>query len=250
MVTENLLQGEVAIVTGAGRNVGAGIARTLAAEGASIVVNDVDADRAESVVESLPSTAEQDHSTLIVDATDPQSVADAADAVAERYDSVDILINNLGYAENKSVFDVSVEEWNRVLDLTLTSTFLWTKYVGRVIADTDGGKIVNLASNLAHEAIPEKAAYCAAKGGVLNLTRQLAIDLAEYDIRVNSISPGLIGDPVGTTTPRDPDVHVPRIPRGRIGEPEDVGNAVLFLVSDLADYVTGSDLGVDGGLSL
>lgn len=249
MADQYLLEGDVAVVTGAGRNVGEGIAQTLAAEGASVVVNDVDEERAQSVVNSLDAANGQDHSTLVLDATDPAAVEAAADTVADRYGRVDVLVNNLGYAENESVFDVSVEEWRRVLDLTLTSTFLWTKYVGPVMAASGGGEIVNLASNLAHEAIPEKAAYCAAKGGVLNLTRQLAIDLADDDIRVNSISPGLVGDPVGTTSPRDPETHEQRVPLGRIGRPEDVGNAALFLVSDLSGYVTGADLGVDGGLS-
>lgn len=249
MARENLLEDQVAVVTGAGRNVGAGIARTFAAEGASIVVNDVAEERASSVVDSLADDG-QDHSTLVVDGTDPEAVEDAAATVSKRYGEVDVLVNNLGYAENKSVFDVSVEGWQRVIDLTLTSTFLWTKFVGRVIADTGGGEIVNMATNLAHEATTDKAAYCAAKGGILNLTRQLALDFAEHDVRVNSISPGLVGDPVGTTDPRDPDVHEPRVPRGRIGEPEDIGNAALYLVSDLSDYVTGADLRVDGGLGL
>lgn len=250
MAMENLLEEQVAVVTGAGRNVGTGIARTFADEGASVVVNDIDEERAASVVDSLTTDARQEHSTLVVDGTDPGAVEEASETVAERYSGVDILVNNLGYAENKGVFDVGVDEWQRVIDLTLTSTFLWTKYVGRVIIDTGGGEIVNLASNLAHEGTTEKAAYCAAKGGVLNLTRQLALDLAEDDVRVNSISPGLIGDPVGTTDDRDPAVHEPRVPRGRIGEPEDVGNAALYLVSDLSDYVTGADLSVDGGLGI
>lgn len=249
MANQYLLDGDVAVVTGAGRNVGEGISNIFASEGATIVVNDVDEERAQRVVDSLDTSNGQDHTTLVLDATDPQTVQAASETVSDRFGSVDVLVNNLGYAENKSVFDVSVDEWRRTIDLTLTSTFLWTKYFGPIMADSGGGEIVNLASNLAHEAIPEKAAYCAAKGGVLNLTRQLAIDLAEDDIRVNSISPGLIGDPVGTTTPRDPEVHEQRVPLNRIGTPTDIGNAALFLVSDLSGYVTGADLSVDGGLS-
>lgn len=243
---DRLLEGDVAVVTGAGRNIGRGIAETFADHGASVVVNDLDEERATAVAESLSTDREQSHRAIVGDATDPDSVADLASAVEEAYGGADVLVNNLGYAINKSVFDVSVDEWHQVLDLTLTSAFLCTKHVGEVIADSGGGAIVNLGSRLGSAGASDKVAYCAAKGGVVNMTRQLAIDLAEHDIRVNSISPGNVGDPVGKTSGRE-SFDTSGIPLGRIGEPSDVGTVALFLASDMAGYVSGADVPVDGG---
>lgn len=240
-----MLADKTAVITGAGRNVGEGIARTFAEHGASVAVNDVDEERAQRVVDGLAADDGQRHRRLVCDATDPGAVGGAAAELEADYGTVDVLVNNLGYAVNKGVFDTSVEEWHAVVDRTLTSVFLWTKHVGPLMVD-DGGAVINLGSGLGHHGQTEKTAYCAAKAGVINMTRQLALDLAEHDVRVNSISPGLVGDPVGTTggpEGRDPG----RIPLGRIGEPADVGKAAVFLASPLADYVTGADLEVDGG---
>lgn len=244
-----LLPGRTALVTGAGRNIGAGIARRFAEHGATLVVNDVDDDRAAEVVSSLDTEHGQDHRSLVCDATDPSAVAAAADTVAEAHGGLDILVNNLGYAVNKGVFDTSIDEWYQVLDRTLTSGFLWTKHCGPLLVEADGGSIVNLASRLASVGSTDKVAYCAAKGGVLNMTRQLAIDLADHGVRVNAISPGNVGSPVGTAAPRAGGFDTSGIPLGRVGEPADVADAALFLASDLADYVTGVNVPVDGGKS-
>jgi len=248
-MVEDLLAGRTALITGAGRNIGAGIARRFAEHGASVVVNDVDEGRATEVVDSLATGDGQAHLALPCDATDPDAVADAAEAVGEAYGGLDVLVNNLGYAVNKGVFDVSLEEWHQVLDLTLTSGFLWTKYAGPLLVESGGGAIVNLASRLASVGSSEKVAYCAAKGGVLNLTHQLAIDLAEHGVRVNAISPGNVGSPVGLAEVRPGGFDTSAIPLGRVGEPADVADCALFLASDLSRYVTGANLPVDGGKS-
>lgn len=242
-----LLEGDVAYVSGAGRNIGAGIARRFAEHGASVVVNDLDEGRAASVVDSLAAEGAQDHRALVGDMTDPEAVADAAASVRETHGGLDVLVNNLGYAVNKGVFDTSVEEWHRVIDMNLTSGFLCTKHFGELLVEGDGGAVINLASRLAKVGSTEKVAYCAAKGGVLNMTRQLALDLAEHGVRVNSISPGNVGDPVGLTSGRGEDFDTSGIPLDRVGDPTDVGDAALFLASDLSDYVSGTDIGVDGG---
>lgn len=248
-MADELLTGQTAVITGAGRNIGAGIARRFAEHGATVVVNDVEADRAQRVVDSLATEHGQDHRTLICNAIDADEVAAAADTIEATYDGLDVLVNNLGYAVNKGVFETSVEEWHRVVDLTLTSGFLWTKHAGELIVDSGGGSIINLASRLASVASSEKIAYCAAKGGVLNMTNQLAIDLAEDDVRVNAISPGNVGDPVGKTSGREGGFDTSSIPLDRVGEPEDVADAALFLASDMADYVSGANVPVDGGKS-
>ena len=245
-MVEDLLAGKTALITGAGRNIGAGIAGRFAEHGAAVVVNDVDADRAEAVVADLETPHDQDHRPLACDAIDPAAVADAAAMVEADYGGLDVLVNNLGYAVNKGVFDTSLEEWHRVVDLTLTSAFLWTKHCGPLLIEAAGGAVVNLGSRLGSVGSSEKVAYCAAKGGVINLTRQLAVDLAAHGVRVNAISPGNVGSPVGTDELRT-DLDTASIPLGRVGEPADVADAALFLASDLSSYVTGANLPVDGG---
>lgn len=247
-----LLDRDVAVVTGAGRNIGRGIAETFAEHGASVVVNDIDEARAEAVVNSLTTDAvtgdgqHQRHRAVIADVTNPDAVADLTTTVQEAYGRADVLVNNLGYAVNKNIFDITVEEWHRVLDLTLTSAFLCTKHVGELIVDSGGGTVINVGSRLGTAGSQEKAAYCAAKGTIINLTRQLAIDLADREVRVNAISPGNVGDPVGRTMGRM-EFDTSTIPQGRVGDPSDVGDAALYLASNLSQYVTGIDLPVDGG---
>ena len=243
-----MLSGKTAVVNGSGRNIGKGIAQSLAEHGASVAVNDIEKDRAEKVTNELPTNDGQTHISLVGDATKEAVVKEFVATVADEYQGLDILVNNLAYAVNKNIFDTTFEEWQEVQELTLYTMFLWTKHFGQLIVNsTDDGSIVNLASALAHRGISEKVAYCAAKGGVVNMTRQLSLDFAEYGVRVNSISPGLIGDPVGVengASERDPN----RVPLGRLGKPEDIGNVSVFLCSDYAGYVTGEDILVTGGL--
>lgn len=248
-MSQDLLEGKIAFVTGAGRNIGAGISRRFAEHGATVVLNDVDEERAGEVVDSLATDHGQTHRALIADATDSAAVAEMAETVREEYGGLDVLVNNLGYAVNKSVFDTTEEEWHQVLDLTLTSGFLCTKHLGELLVESGGGAVINLASRLASVGSSEKVAYCAAKGGVLNMTHQLAIDLAEDDVRVNAISPGNVGAPVGMAEGRGGTFDTSSIPLDRVGEPEDVADAALFLASDMADYISGANIPVDGGKS-
>lgn len=248
-MSEDLLDGKIAFITGAGRNIGAGIARRFAENGATVIINDIDEERAQEVVESLSTDHGQEHRALVDDATDSVEVAAMAETVREEYGGLDVLVNNLGYAVNKDVFETTEEEWHQVLDLTLTSGFLCTKHFGELLVDSGGGSIINLASRLASVGSSDKVAYCAAKGGVLNMTNQLAIDFAEHDVRVNAISPGNVGAPVGLAEGRGGGFDTSSIPLDRVGEPEDVADAALFLASDMADYISGANIPVDGGKS-
>jgi NAD(P)-dependent dehydrogenase (short-subunit alcohol dehydrogenase family) len=167
-------------------------------------------------------------------------------AVASRFGQIDVLVNNVAITDHKTVLDLDEDEWERVLRVTLTSVFLCCKYVGgQMVQQGRGGSIINMASTSGHRGRANATSYTAAKGGVLNLTRSLAIQLAPYKIRVNSLTPNRIGSPVGEDLVREGGSVKNLV--GRNGVPLDVANAALFLASDDAAFITAADLMVDGG---
>jgi NAD(P)-dependent dehydrogenase (short-subunit alcohol dehydrogenase family) len=169
-------------------------------------------------------------------------------AVVARYGHIDILVNNVAISDNKHIFDITEEEWDRVLAVTLKSQFLMAKEVGKqMAAQGGGGRIVNIGSTSGFTGRSRAIAYSAAKGGVANLTRAMAAQLAPHKIRVNAIVPNKIGSPVGRDE-FDPSRPVPNMAK-RPGQPEEAAKAVLFLVSDDSSFVWGANLFVDGGVS-
>jgi len=240
------LGGRVAIVTGAGRNIGEGIASEFAREGARVAIVDMDRNRATAVADrinaSLPGTAW----ALVCDVSVKNEVQGMVSAVISRFGQVDVLVNNVAITDRKTVLDLDEDEWDRVLRVTLTSVFLCSKYVGgQMVQGGRGGSIINMASTSGHRGRANATAYTAAKGGILNLTRSLAIQLAPYKIRVNSLTPNRIGSPVGEDTVRERGSVKNLV--GRNGVPLDVAKAALFLASDDAEFITAADLLVDGG---
>lgn len=241
------LQDKVCIVTGAGRNIGRGMAEAFVDEGATVAVVDIDSDNGTETVDSLNARdADGDAAFFRTDVTDSTAIQSLVESVADRWDGIDGLVNNVAYAANKSVLDITEDEWDLVFDRSLKSAFLCTKYVAPVMADGGGGSIVNVASTSAHRGTPEKVAYCTAKSGLLNLTRQTAVDLAAHDIRVNTLSPTRTGGAIGYEE-GGPGRNTKGILRGRLGEPRDHAYAAVYLLSDESDFVTGAELPVDGG---
>lgn len=240
------LHGKVALVTGAGPNIGVAIARRLAAAGARVACNDVDAERAEAAAAAIRADG-GDAIAVPGDITDPQAVAAFVQRTVDVYGGIDILVNNAAITVPKSLLTISYEEWCRNTDIILNGTFLVSQAVAKqMVAQGRGGAIVNIASTSGHRGRANAIAYCTAKGGILNLTRAMACDLAPYRIRVNSVSPTKTGASVGgleSAGARD----TREILLGRLGHPEDQAAAVLFLVSDAAAFITGEDLRVDGG---
>ncbi|MDK1483092.1 SDR family oxidoreductase, partial [Sinorhizobium sp. 6-117] len=191
---------QVAVVTGAGRNIGEATAKLLAKEGASIAVTDIDAERAGRVageIRAAGGTAE----VFLANVADEEGVISLVKSVTDRFGKVDILVNNVAISDNKHILDVTKEEWDRVIAVTLTGTFLMSKYFAQqMVAQGHGGNIVNVGSTSGFYGRPRAVAYTAAKAGVTNLSRSLAIQLAKHKIRVNCVVPNKIGSPVGKDT--------------------------------------------------
>ena len=182
------------------------------------------------------------------DVSKGSDVAQLVKDIVARYGRIDILVNNVAISDNKHIFDITEEEWDRVMAVTLKSQFLMAKFVGQqMAAQGGGGRIVNIGSTSGFMGRSRAIAYSAAKGGVANLTRAMAAQLAPHKIRVNAIVPNKIGSPVGKDE-FDPSRPVPNMPK-RPGEPQEAAKAILFLVSDDSSFIYGANLFVDGGVS-
>ncbi len=236
------LEGQVAIITGAGRNIGEEMSKLFAAEGAKVAVIDMDQGRADAVAAEIGGNA----MAVVTDISDSAQVRDMVAAVVGRWGRIDILVNNVAISDNKTILDITEAEWDKVMAVTLTGPFLMSKYVAeQMVAQGEGGKIVNVASTSGWRGRKRAIAYTTAKGGIINFTRSLAVQLAPHNIRVNSISPNKIGSPVGREN-FDPDRPIANL-KGRAGEPIEAAQAVLFLVSDESEFIVGENLFVDGG---
>jgi NAD(P)-dependent dehydrogenase (short-subunit alcohol dehydrogenase family) len=243
-----LLDQQVAIVTGTGPNIGSEIARTLAAHGAAVVCVDAREDQARIAAEGIVAAGGRAIAAC-ADVTDGADVEVVFDRAVDTFGGVHILVNNAAITHTGTILDTTPDEWRRVLDVTLTGAFLCGQHAARHMVDQGtGGAIVNICSTSGHRGGVRAIAYATAKGGILNLTRSMAIQLAEHGIRVNSITPTQTGIPIGADKPRDESGPPNNIPLGRWGRPTDQAQAVLFLVSPSAAFITGVDLPVDGGL--
>jgi len=241
------LTDDVAIVTGAGRNIGRAIAELFAAEGAKVVVADVDADRATETVERIE--ADGGAATVaVVDVTDEAQVRAMVETAESTFGPVDVLVNNVAISDRDPFLELSLEAFERVLAVNLRGTFLCTQAAARSMQASGGGRIVNVASTSAHRGRPTATAYATTKAGICNFTRSVAKALAEHDIRVNTLSPTRSGSRVGQDDAREGEVP-PDILAGRWGVPEDQARAALFLVDPANGFVTGTELLVDGGAS-
>ncbi len=241
------LSNQVAIVTGAGRNIGEEIAKALAAEGAKVAVVDMDKGRGEKVAAEI-TKAGGEAAAFVANMAVEADIAAAVAAIVRRFGRIDILINNAAISDNKTILDITKEQWDAVIAVTLTGPFLMSQHAARqMVAQGAGGKIVNVGSTSGFFGRSRAIAYSAAKGGIVNLTRAMAVQLAPHGIRVNGVVPNKIGSPVGKDEfdPTRPVVNL----RGRPGVPLDMARAVLFLVSDESAFIAGNMLFVDGGVS-
>lgn len=248
--------GKVAIVTGAGMGIGEAVARQLAYEGAAVVIVDFDEAAAEKVTADINALGQK--AFAVIGSVSVASDAERATKVAtDQFGGVDFLVNNAGVVIYGEAPEFKEEDWDTVLDTNLKGHYLMSKYAIPSMRSRGGGAIVNLASVQALISQREVAAYAASKGGVVSLTKTLALDHAKDKIRVNSVLPGSVRTPMlrhaAELAPGDPEATVAQWgrlhPRGTVIEPEEIANVVLFLLSDEASAVTGAPYIVDAGLS-
>jgi len=247
------LANKVAIVTGGSRGIGRSIAQVFAREGATVVIVNRTPDAGKAIAEEITNSGGNAVS-IPTDVSKIKEVERMVHAVIERYKQINILCNNAGIGLLQSVVDTTEEEWDRVIDINLKGVFLCCKYVIPGMIKNHGGYIINIGSTACYIGSPNDAAYCASKGGLLMLTKQTALDYASYNIHINCICPGFI-----TTWELehylnqhdDPEARRKEIealhPIGRLGTPEDIAHAALYLASDESSFVTGASLVVDGG---
>jgi len=242
------LADKVAVVTGAGQGIGAAIAHTLAAAGAKVVVNDLNPDRAYRVAQAIIAAGGQ-AIDVVADVSNKFQCVHLIETTREKWGRLDVLVNNAGIEPHATILKMDEWDWQRCIDVNLKGTFFMSQLVGRVMADENGergGVIVNIASAAGVEQpLALRAAYCASKAGMVGFARECAREYAAYNIRVNTVLPGVIETP-NPEGGRDK-AEIAGIPLNRLGTPQEVANAVLFLCSEAASYVTGSILSVDGG---
>ena len=241
------LQNRTIIVTGSGRNIGEGIARTLADEGARVAVVDIIRERTEAIAGAINAAHDAAALPIACDVTDSADVQAMVARVADTWGDIYALVNNVGVVDRKDILETDEDEWDRVINISLKSVFLVSKYVAqRMVDQGSGGRIINIGSTSGLAGRSNAVAYPSAKAGVYNLTRSLAIQLAPYDIRVNTVTPNRIRTEAEPGAPPRSQQVTNLV--GRQGTPQDVASVVAFLASDEADFITGSDITVDGGV--
>ncbi len=242
------LDGRVAVVTGGSRGLGKVMAQAMAEAGASVVVVGRDEAALDAVVSKLPDCAR--HLYSVTDVCDPAAVEALAARVLDRHGHAGILVNNAGINIRKPLAEFPVEEWKSVIETNLIGPMLCARAFVRPMMERGWGRIINMGSIMARVALPERTAYCASKGGLVAMTRALALEMARYGITVNAISPGPFATEMNLALIEDPVKNadfVSRIPLGRWGRVEELGALAVFLASDQASFITGADILIDGG---
>jgi NAD(P)-dependent dehydrogenase (short-subunit alcohol dehydrogenase family) len=249
------LNGKNVLATGGGRGLGKAMASALAEAGANIAIIDVDRENAEQSADEITEIGVET-TAVEADVTDEAEMEATVETVIDRLGSIDVLLNNAGVTSNAPAAEMSVEDWQRTIDVNLTGVFLCAKHVGRHMIEQESGSIINISSMSGFVAnYPQpQIGYNASKAGVIMVTRSLASEWAEHGIRVNSIAPGYMRtDLVDEVLEEDPEMEeiwLEYTPMGRLGQPEELGGIVVFLASEASSYMTGEVVAYDGGYTI
>jgi len=242
------LPGKVALVTGAAQGIGKAIALLLARNGADVVVSDINLEKAQETTNEIEGMGRRSFA-IKVNVADLKDVEQMVKAIVEQFGRIDILVNNAGITRDRLILRMTEEDWDAVLDVNLKGTFNCTKAAIRYMSKQKSGKIVSIASVSGEMGNPGQANYAASKAGVIGFTKTIAREFAGRGINVNAIAPGYIQTPMTDAVPEKAKEELKRmIPMERLGKPEDVAQAVLFLVSENSSYITGQVLNVNGGI--
>lgn len=245
------LSGKTAIVTGSRRGIGRAIVLAMAREGANVVVSDISREDCQKVVGEIEKLGRKGLA-LKCDVSDSEDVEDMVKRTVTEFGRVDILVNNAGIMDFKPFLELTDEEWDKTLNVNLKGQFLCARAAGRVMIKNKWGRIINIASISSGGcgiAFPLIAHYTASKGGVMALTEALAMELTPQGINVNAICPGAIDTDISRGVKESGQLAqvLVRIPKGRLGQPEEIGNLAVFLASEEADYISGAAIVIDGG---
>ena len=241
-----MLKNKTAIITGGTRGIGFGIVKKFLENGANVVLT---GSRKESVDKALSQLTEYNEKVMGIypDLCNPDEVQKAFSDINERFGSIDILVNNAGISSRTSIYDYTIEEFSKILDINIKAVFVCTQAVAKIMKEQKHGVIINISSMVSKYGRPAGCGYPATKFAVNGLTVSLARELAKDNIRVNAVAPGVTKTDMVSALPKEMVDRISSgIPLGRMGEPEDIANACLYLSSDMASYVTGVILSVDG----
>ena len=248
-MSTTLLKGHIAVVTGASKGLGRQMAESLAAAKAQVVlVARNEALLSEVVTGILEGGGYADY--IVADVIDETAPAEVEAVVLERYGTCDILINNAGINNRKSIEDMSIEEWRQIIDVNLNGPFMMSKAFIPGMKKKNWGRIINMTSIMSHVSLPNRTGYSATKAGLLGFTKALALELAPHNITVNGISPGPFATEMNMPLIEDPEKNrqfLARLPVGRWGKIEEIGQLAVYMCSDGAGYLTGTDVVIDGG---
>lgn len=247
------LTGEVALLTGGASGLGRCHAEHLAEFGADVVIADLNLEAAEKAAAELARDRQVKTLAVKLDVSKVPECYEAVERTVAEFGKLDILVNNAGINIRQLAVDVTEEAWDKIVDVNLKGTFFMSQAAGKVMIPRRHGKIINMSSQMEKIALPKRAAYCATKGGVSQLTKLLAVEWAQYGICVNAIAPSFFTTPMNKELFEDPEFKeliYTQTPMGRPGDPADLGGAIVYLASRASDYVTGHTLFIDGGFTI
>lgn len=248
-MSEKALQGRIAVITGASKGLGKQMAESLAAEGAAVALVARNKELLDGVAAGIGQQGGKAE-VIVADVTDESAVSDVARQVSEKLGVCDILINNAGINNRKSVDEFTLKEWNEIVAVNLTAPFLMCRALVPAMKKARWGRIINMTSIMSHVSLPQRTGYSATKAGLLGMTRALALELAPWHITTNGISPGPFATEMNRAIIDDPEKNaqfLARIPAGRWGKVEEIGRLAVYLCSEEAGFITGTDIVIDGG---